>query len=183
LTSTDNRPATAIRQAGKPTASIAVIVDGSTPARLRHLRRIAVGLPTVLLRGERTPASGDPPGPAEMLAEGAARLHPLARGSRASPGPPSASRPARYNSGIPGPLRPVTSTWTMPSRRNRAGQADTRGTHARLSGARQAGTRCWRGPSAAVRGKPTATPTVLTPQTRSAICPWTRHAAVYSATR
>ncbi len=35
-------------------------------------------LPAVLSLGERTPATGDPPGPpAEMLAEEAARLHPL----------------------------------------------------------------------------------------------------------
>src|SRR5208283_2116472 len=44
--------------------------------------------------------------------------------------------------------------------------------HARLSGTRQAGTRRQRGPSVAVRGKPTVTRTVLTARTPSAICPW-----------
>jgi hypothetical protein len=41
----------------------------------------------------------------------------------------------------------------------------------RLSDARQAGTRHQHGPSVAVRGKPTVSPTALTARTPSAICP------------
>jgi hypothetical protein len=44
--------------------------------------------------------------------------------------------------------------------------------HARLSGARQAGTPRQRGASVAVHGKPTVAPTALTARTPSAICPW-----------
>jgi len=50
------------------------------------------------------------------------------------------------------------------------------GMHARLSGACQAGTRGWRGPSVAVRGKPTVHTDRPGGRTPSAICPWTpRH--------
>jgi len=62
------------------------------------------------------------------------------------------------------------------------------GMHARLSGTRQAATRRRRGrpwlsvesgPSVAVRGKSTVSPTVLCGRTPSAICPWTpQHAAL-----
>ncbi|MDX6417795.1 MAG: AraC family transcriptional regulator, positive regulator of tynA and feaB [Trebonia sp.] len=45
--------------------------------------------------------------------------------------------------------------------------------HSRLRPARQAGTHRQRGPSVAVRRKPTVTPTVLARRTPSAICPWT----------
>jgi hypothetical protein len=45
--------------------------------------------------------------------------------------------------------------------------------HARLSGARQAGTCRQPGPSVAVREKPTVTPTARPARTPSAICPWT----------
>jgi hypothetical protein len=64
-----------------------------------------------------------------------------------------------------------------PSPANHRGrQAGCTGTHARLSGSRQAGTRDRRDPSVAVRGKPTVPPTVLAARTPSAICPWTpRH--------
>jgi hypothetical protein len=51
------------------------------------------------------------------------------------------------------------------------------GMHARLSGACQAGTRGQRGPSVAVRGKPTVHTDRPGGRTPSAICPWTpRHA-------
>ena len=65
--------------------------------------------------------------------------------------------------------------------RNRAGpKGGYRGIPACLGGARPAGTSRRRGPSVAVRGNPTVTPTVPTAPTPSAICPWF---SGYSGTR
>ncbi len=68
---------------------------------------------------------------------------------------------------------PILPRPPRPGRTAGRGAGTLWGMHARLSGARQAGTRRQRGPSAAVRGKSTVTPTVLTARTPSAICPWT----------
>ena len=64
-----------------------------------------------------------------------------------------------------------------PSPANHRGrQAGCTGMHARLSGSRQAGARDRRGPSVAVRGKPTVHTDRPRGRTPSAICPWTpRH--------
>jgi hypothetical protein len=63
-----------------------------------------------------------------------------------------------------------------PPGNHRGRQAGRTGMHARLSGSRQAGTRDRRGPSVAVRGKPTVHTDRPSGWTPSAICPWTpRH--------
>jgi hypothetical protein len=72
--------------------------------------------------------------------------------------------------------RPVIRAPAFPGR-PRPGNTETAGRHtgmhARLSSARQAGTRHQHGPSVAACAKPTAPPTALTAQTPSAICPRT----------
>ena len=63
-----------------------------------------------------------------------------------------------------------------PPGNHRGRQAGCTGMHARLSGSRQAGARDRRGPSVAVRGKPTVHTDRPRGRTPSAICPWTpRH--------
>ena len=63
-----------------------------------------------------------------------------------------------------------------PPANHRGRQAGCTGMHARLSGSRQAGARDRRGPSVAVRGKPTVHTDRPRGRTPSAICPWTpRH--------
>ncbi len=93
----------------------------------------------------------------------AGRRHPR-RGTRdraprlRTRGRPVPSRPVRPLSRSPG-SRPAISAPAFPGRpppaNHRGRQAGCTGMHARLSGSRPAGTRDRRGPSVAVRGKPT----------------------------
>ena len=79
---------------------------------------------------------------------------------------PDLAQPSAYP---PSPAAPSPAN-------HRGRQAGCTGMHARLSGSRQAGTRDRRGPSVAVRGKPTVHTDRPRGRTPSAICPWTpRH--------
>ena len=116
----------------------------------------------ILLSKARSPAV--PRHPAPMPGQGTCRR---TRGPAA---------PARLAARPPGPY--PSNQRTRPSRAALAtGIARTTGRthrmHARLSGARQARTRCQCGLSVAVRGKPTATPTARPARSPSAIRPWT----------
>ena len=93
---------------------------------------------------------------------------------RPVPAPPvrqlsrSPGSPAQPSAHPPSPAAPPRQTPGPPGGRT--------GMHARLSGARQAGTRDRRGPSVAVRGKPTVHTDRPGGRTPSAMCPWTpRH--------
>ena len=78
--------------------------------------------------------------------------------------------------------RPARSAAPSPAH-HRGRQAVCTGMHARLSGSRQAGTRCQRGPSVAVRGKPTVHTDRPGGRTPSLYVRGHRDTAVYSDTR
>ncbi len=102
-------------------------------------------------------------------------------GPRQCPGDPCPLRPAGQRHALPNrrPSHQRTRPSRRPSRENHQAAGRTHGMHARLSGPRQAGISRQRGPSVAVRGNPTVTPTVLAAWTPSAICPWIpQHAAL-----
>jgi hypothetical protein len=99
---------------------------------------------------------------------------------RRTRGRPAPAPPARPPSRSPGsavqPSAHPPSPAAPPPANHRGRQAGCTGMHARLSGSRQAGTRDRRGPSVAVRGKPTVRTDRPGGRTPSAICPWTaRH--------
>jgi len=106
---------------------------------------------------------------------------------------PGTEHPADERAGDPRPLRPPGHRHALPDLppsyqrtrlprpppppgNHRGRQAGCTGMHARLSGSRQAETRDRRGPSVAVRGKPTVHTDRPSGWTPSVICPWTpRH--------
>jgi hypothetical protein len=115
-----------------------------------------------------------------------------------SRGVPGTERPDCERAGDPRPLRPASVTLSRisnpaitahpPSPASRPGKSRDRhagrtGMHAHLSRPRQAGTRRQRGPSVAVRGKPTVPPTVITPGSRPLYVRGHRDTATHSGTR
>ena len=106
---------------------------------------------------------------------------------------PGTEHPDCERAGDPCPLRPPGHRHALPDLQpshqrtrlprpppppanHRGRQAGCTAMHARLSGSRQAGTRDRRGPSVAVRGKPTVHTDRPGGRTPSAMCPWTpRH--------
>jgi hypothetical protein len=121
-----------------------------------------------------TPNSSSKTAPSPPGCPGPSNLPTNARASRARSAHPQVSR-------SPGPL-PSHQRTAFPAARapgkTPGPPGGHTGMHARLSGARQAGTRRRRW-SVAVRAKSTAPHTAPTPPTSSAICPWTpQHSAL-----
>jgi hypothetical protein len=159
----------------KPAAAFRI---PASTIQLRYLRAAAIGhLHTDKTvphadRDRDRPARSRPAVPdtiAEQLAHQQARVIPARM--------PGTEHPDCERAGDPRPLRPPGKRHTLPNRcpghqRTRPsppaiprgkppGRRADRGMHARLSGARQAGTRDRRGPSVAARGSRRCTPTVL----------------------
>ena len=167
-------------------------------AQLRHLRAAAIGhlhTDKAVPRADRDrdrPARSARPAMPDTIAEQLAHQ----QGGVIPARVPGTEHPACERAGDPRPLRPPGHRHALPDPPAQPSahppspaapppeitgsrQAGYTGMHARLSGARQAGTRGQRGPSVAVRGKPTVHTDRPGGPTPSAICPWTpRHSGL-----
>jgi hypothetical protein len=169
----------------KPPAAFRV---PASTIQLRHLRAAAIGHlhpdKTVPRADRDRPAGSARPAMPDTIAEQLAHQ----QGGVIPARVPGTEHPAHERAGDPRPLRPPGKRHALPNlQRTRlprpprpreiTGNAmpDAR-MHAQLSGSRQAGTCGLRGPSVAVRGKPTVCTDRPGGRTPSAICPWTpRH--------
>ena len=147
------RSATSTRTTPPPAVTVTVTVPPGAPDSL--CRRL---LPKLAHQQDRGPCARVP-GPSTSPTNPRA-----ARARSARPASVTLSRTAA--SAICAPALPGRPAPGRPP-----GQPAT-GMHARLSATRQARTRRRRGPSVAVREKPTVRPTVLVAPTPSAIRPW-----------
>jgi hypothetical protein len=155
-----------LRRSGQ--ASVLSCLRGTPQVRGRYIAGGDVSRATARTRSRRTaparrrhPRTGCP-GPSNPADERSGQPRPLC--------------PSGKVSRSPGPL-PQSSAHRLPGRprsgKTRGAPGGHTGMHARLGGGRQAGTRSWHGPSVAVRGKPTVTPTARQARPPSAIRPWT----------
>ncbi len=176
----------------KPPAALRIPASG---AQLRHLRAAAIGhlhtdkaVPGPDRDRDRLARSTRPAVP-DAVAEKLVHQ----QGSVIPAGVPGTEHPAHERAGDPCPLRPPGHRHALPNLQpshhsapafpgppapgnHRERHAGCTGMHAQLSRTRQAGTCHRRGPSVAVRGKPTVSTDRPGGRTPSAICPWTpRH--------
>jgi hypothetical protein len=185
----------------KPPAALRIPASRTQP---RHLRAAAIGHlhPDNAVPGpdrdRNRPARGTRPAMPDAVTEQLAHQ----QGSVIPARVPGTEHPDCERAGDPRPLRPPSQRHALPDLqpshhrapafpgrppREITGNAmpDAR-MHAQLSGSRQAGTCGLRGPSVAVRGKPTVCTDRPGGRTPSAICPWTpRHSGLqrYKMTR
>jgi hypothetical protein len=194
------RPRREARNELKPPAAVRIPASTAQP---RHLRAAAIGdlhADKTVPRADRDrdrPARDPRPAVLDTIAEQLAHQqggvipaqvpgteHPRPR-TRGRPAPAPPARPPSRSPGSPAqPSAHPPSPAAPPPAHHRGRQAGYTGMHARLSGSRQAGTRDRRGPSVAVRGKPTVhTDRSGGPDARPLYVRGHRDTAVHSATR